>query len=74
MLLDHHVYHLPKTQRFCWLCMYKDIFVLISLNKNMYIFRVLGSIKNNNNVIVKKATQHDSIIIYSFHIFRLILR
>lgn len=51
MPLDHHVYHLPKTELFSWLCMYIDIFVLISvvcLNKNMYIFRVLGYIKNNN--------------------------
>lgn len=77
MPLDHHVYHLPKTELFCWLCMYIDIFILISvvcLNKNMYIFRVLGYIKKQQHAIVKKATQHYSIIMYSFHIFRLILR
>lgn len=73
MPLDHHVYHLPKTELSCWLCMYIDIFVLISvvcLNKNMYIFRVLGYIKKQH-AIVKKATQHYSIIMYSFHIFNL---
>lgn len=70
MLLDHHVYHVPKTEPFL-LAMYVHRYFcsdksVICLNKNMYIFRGLG--------YIKKQHVHYSVIKYSFYIFNLVLR
>lgn len=56
LLLGHHVDHLPKTEPFfCWLCMYIDIFVLITV---LYVW-IKTCTFSESWVISKSTTTQD---------------